>query len=299
MRNCMKTALNILALLILTLRCFGQTDSISKKGFYIPKNIIECNQQLDKTLGKKAKDKLKKVDENRLDKVNGFFIISEWFDTDSTRLANYFKDYSIIDWEERDLLIILSYHRQLNGKSFDINYETQKFNHKRDSVKLLREAEYKVNIKADSIDGVFIPTDLNSCFVQLDKLLNDTLKQNIRSKKTEIDLAEYHFGLGLWMRNNWGLWGGSRLQVYFQNKNVKHPDNMSGLILVAYNKYLNGQAIDVDSLIKDENLRQEEFMKNVNVLPAIKFADSKKFYSKEYKRFLRTKRITDIDVYDW
>jgi hypothetical protein len=295
----MKTALNILALLILTLRCFGQTDSISEKGFYIPKNIIECNQQLDKTLGKKAKDKLKKVDENRLDKVNGFFIISEWFDTDSTRLANYFKDYSIIHWEERDLLIILSYHRQLNGKSFDINYETQKLNLKRDSVNLLREAEYKVNIKADSIDGVFIPTDLNSCFVQLDKLLNDTLKQNIRSKKTEIDLAEYHFGLGLWMRNNWGLWGGSRLQVYFQNKNVKHPDNMSGLILVAYNKYLNGQTIDVDSLIKEENLRQEEFMKNVNVLPSIKFTDSKKFYSKEYKRFLRTKRIIDIDVYDW
>jgi len=295
----MKIALNILALLILTLRCFGQTDSISEKGFYIPKNIIECNQQLDKTLGKKAKDKLKKVDENRLDKVNGFFVISEWFDTDSTRLANYFKDYSIIDWEERDLLIILSYHRQLNGKSFDINYETQKLNHKRDSVNLLREAEYKVNIKADSIDGVFIPTNLNSCFVQLDKLLNDTLKQNIKSKKTEIDLAEYHFGLGLWMRNNWGLWGGSRLQVYFQNKNVKHPDNMSGLILVAYNKYLNGQTIDVDSLIKEENLRQEEFMKNVNVLPPIKFTHSKKFYSKEYKRFLRTKRITDIDVYDW
>lgn len=299
MRNCMKTLLNILGLLILTLRCYGQTDSISEKGFYIPKNIIECNQQLDKALGKNAKEKLKQVNENRLDKVNGFFIIGEWFETDSTRLANYFKDYSIIDWEERDLLIILSYHRQLNSKSFDINYETQKLNHKRDSVKLLTESEYKINIKADSIDGVFIPTDLNSCFIQLDKLLNDTLKQNIKSKETEIDLAEYHFGLGLWMRNNWGLWGGSQLQVYFQNKNVNHPDNMSGLILVGYNKYLNGKTIDVDSLIKDENQRQEAFMKNVNVLPPIKFTDSKKFYSKKYKRFLRTKRITDIDVYDW
>ena len=200
MRNCMKTVLNILGFLILTLRCYGQTDSISEKGFYIPKNIIECNRQLDKTLGKSAKDKLKQVNENRLTKVNGFFIIGEWFGTDSTRLANYFKDYSIIEWEERDLLIILSYHRQLNGKSFDINTESQKLNHKRDSLKLLREAEYKINITADTIDGVFIPTDLSSCFIQLDKLLNDTIKQNIKNKQTELDLSEYHFDLGLWMR---------------------------------------------------------------------------------------------------
>ena len=299
MRNCMKTVLNILGLLILTLKCYGQTASISEKGFYVPKNIIECNQQLDKTLGKKAKEKLKHVDENRLNKVNGFFIIGEWFDTDSTRLAKYFKDYSITDWEERDLLIILSFHRQLNGKSFDINYETQKLNHKRDSLKLLREIEYKINIKSDTIDGVFIPKDLNSCFFELDKLLNDTIKQDIKNKQTEIDLAEYHMGLGRWMRNNWGLWAGSRLQLYFINKKVTHPDNMSGIILVGYNEHLNGKTVEPDSLILEEKRRQEEFMKNVNALPPIKCADSKKFYSKEYKRFLRTKKINDIDVYDW
>ena len=65
----MKTAFNILVIFILTLKCYGQSDSISEKGFYIPKNIIECNQQLDKTIGKQAKVKLKQVDENRLDKV--------------------------------------------------------------------------------------------------------------------------------------------------------------------------------------------------------------------------------------
>lgn len=299
MRNCMKIVLNILGLLILTLKCYGQNVSISENGFYIPKNIIECNQQLDKTLRKEAIEKLKQVDENRLNRVNGFFIIGEWFDTDSTRLAKYFKDYSITDWQERDLLIILSYHRQLNSKPFDINFETEKINHKRDSLKIQREIEYKININSDSIDGVFIPKDLNSCFFELDKLLSDTIKQDIKNKPTEIDLAEYHMGLGRWMRNNWGLWGGSRLQLYFINKNVTHPDNMSGIILVGYNKYLNGQTIDADSLIKEEKLRQEEFMKNVNILPPIKLADSKKFYSKEYKRFLRTRKINDIDVYDW
>jgi hypothetical protein len=295
----MKKSLNILAFFILTLPCVGQSDSISEKGFYIPKNITECNQQLEKTLGKKAKAKFMQVDENRLDKVNGFFIIGEWFDNDSTRLANYFKQFSITDWNERDLLILLSYQRQLNGKSFNLNNEIQKLNHNRDSLKLQREAEYKKNIIADTIDGIYIPPDLNSCFMQLDKLLNDTIKQDIKSKQTKIDLADYHFGLGLWMRNNWGLWGGSRLQVYFRNKDITHPDNMSGIILVGYNKYLNGKVIDADSLIYVEKKRQEEFMQNLKILPEIKFEDNKNYYSKEYRRFLRTKKINIIDVYNW
>lgn len=213
--NWMKTALCILIFLILTLKSYAQPDSISEKGFYIPKNINECNQELDKTLGKRAKAQIKQVDENCLDKVNGFFIIGEWFNHDSTRLANYFKQFSIADWQERDLLIILSYHRQLNSKPFDIKSESQKLNNKRDSIKLLTEAAYKINITADTIDGTYIPSDLNCCFMQLDKLLNDTIKQGIKSEQKEFYLTEYHMELGRWIRNNWGLWSGSRLQVYF------------------------------------------------------------------------------------
>jgi hypothetical protein len=42
------------------------------------------------------------------------------------------------------------------------------------------------------------------------------------------------------MRNNWGLWGGSRLQKYFTEKGVGHPDEMSSVILFFYWDWLQG-----------------------------------------------------------
>jgi hypothetical protein len=47
-------------------------------------------------------------------------------------------------------------------------------------------------------------------------------------------MAVYHFSLGMWMRNNWGLWHGSRLSEYFNEHGVHHPDDMSGIILSSY-----------------------------------------------------------------
>lgn len=292
----MKTTINILSLLILTLSSFGQTDSTSVKGFYIPQNLSECNQQLNKTLTPKATNRFKKVDENLLNHINGFYIITEWLDTDSSRLTKYFKFYSIEDWQEISLLILLSYHRQLNNKPFDINYESQKLNHKRDSIKIFGENEYKNNIISDNIDGVFIPKDLNSCYFELDKLLNDTIKQEIKNKQTNNDLYDYHMGLGSWIRNNWGLWAGSRLQQYFIHNKVTHPDDMSHIVIVGYNKYLNGKQMEQESLIQEEIARQAEEMNAMIIHQPFALVVKKKFYSKNYKRFLRTKKIRKIEV---
>ena len=44
----------------------------------------------------------------------------------------------------------------------------------------------------------------------------------------------------MWLRNNWGLWSGSRLERYFYARGVYHPDNMSGAILEYYYDYLHG-----------------------------------------------------------
>jgi len=45
----------------------------------------------------------------------------------------------------------------------------------------------------------------------------------------------------MWLRNNWGLWGGSRLQQYFFEKEIKDPDRMSSIILSHYYNYLQGR----------------------------------------------------------
>ena len=54
----------------------------------------------------------------------------------------------------------------------------------------------------------------------------------------------------MWIRNNWGLWKGSRLSKFFNEKGIYHPDDMSGIILDSYYRYLTGQEITLSEQIK-------------------------------------------------
>ena len=52
-------------------------------------------------------------------------------------------------------------------------------------------------------------------------------------------------GLGMWIRNNWGINGGSRLSKYFHNREVGTKrgfgnDEISGIIIEEYIKWLKG-----------------------------------------------------------
>jgi hypothetical protein len=101
-----------------------------------------------------------------------------------------------------------------------------------------REA-YKKRVAADSINGLYIPKNLEECFVELNKTLKKKYIDVIKNLKSRDETILYHHGLGTWIRNNWGFWGGSRLQQYLLKKGIKHPDSMSALILEYYYDWLN------------------------------------------------------------
>ena len=103
-----------------------------------------------------------------------------------------------------------------------------------------KHAAYQLRLVADSIDGVYIPRNLEESFHVLDTMLSAKNIQLIRSLPERDAMSQFHFGLGMWLRNNWGLWGGSRLQQYFLQRGVEHPDNMSGILLEYYYDYLHG-----------------------------------------------------------
>ena len=77
-------------------------------------------------------------------------------------------------------------------------------------------------------------------FHVLDTMLHPYDRNAIKAESRD-GMSKYHFSLGLWMRNNWGLWGGSRLQTYLSHRGLYHPDNMSGEVLRFYNDYLWGR----------------------------------------------------------
>ncbi|HAH51591.1 MAG TPA: hypothetical protein DCL80_10140 [Balneola sp.] len=95
------------------------------------------------------------------------------------------------------------------------------------------------------IDGTYIPRNLNEAIVEIDKDLNDSLKTVFKNQTEEEFTTQSHFGTGLYIRNEWNLWGGSRLSRYFNRKDIFHPDDMSGIILTSYHRHLTGKEINL------------------------------------------------------
>lgn len=106
------------------------------------------------------------------------------------------------------------------------------------------EEAYKQRLVADSINGLYIPKNIEECFIQLNKLLKTKDIETIKNLKNRSETIMYHHGFGTWLRNNWGLWGGSRLQQYLLGKGLNHPDDMSATILEYYYDWLHGQNED-------------------------------------------------------
>lgn len=112
------------------------------------------------------------------------------------------------------------------------------------------EIEYQQRIRQDSIDHIYIPANIEDCFKQLNMLLSYTERKEFTAKSEERVIGVYHMGLGLWMRNNWGLWRGSRLSSYFNELGVTHPDNMSSVIITSYHRHLNGKDLKLEEQLR-------------------------------------------------
>ncbi|WP_282016573.1 DUF6794 domain-containing protein [Marinifilum flexuosum] len=107
-----------------------------------------------------------------------------------------------------------------------------------------------VRYTTDTIRGVYIPKDLEDCFRRINEFWADSTKTEIKSWTEDEFTGRTHIGFGRWMRNNWQLWGGSRLSKYFNEKGVSHPDDMTGIILDSYHRHLNGKEIALEKQIE-------------------------------------------------
>jgi len=100
--------------------------------------------------------------------------------------------------------------------------------------------------KQDSINGIYIPIDMEDCLKQLDSFWNDSIKSEIKKMSLKDFTGQAHHGIGMWIRNNWGLWVSSRLTKYFNSFGFTQPDDMSGAILELYYRKLDGEDIHLE-----------------------------------------------------
>ncbi len=66
----------------------------------------------------------------------------------------------------------------------------------------------------------------------------------------DTQVSDYHFGLGLWARNEWGLWHGSQLAKWFNERGIHHADDMSAIVVESFRRNLNGDDLNLEGQIK-------------------------------------------------
>ena len=84
-----------------------------------------------------------------------------------------------------------------------------------------------------------IPTTVRQAFRILDGMLTDEEKLNALTKSRFDFAGEEHFGLGLWIRNNW-IYGDEKGIGLFAKEEYlfQHPDSLSNNFLERYHDHL-------------------------------------------------------------
>ena len=106
--------------------------------------------------------------------------------------------------------------------------------------KFLKPRPFKINDK--------IPKTVEECVQQM--LTWGGSIDEFKAKSEADAVASTHHSVGQWIRNEWGLWTGSQLKDYFSDQGIKHPDEMSGIIIRAFHRHLNGKPLNVESEIE-------------------------------------------------
>ena len=82
------------------------------------------------------------------------------------------------------------------------------------------------------------PKNLTECIQMLDKNLKTEDKDYIKTLTEDEFFMESHFTIGMGIRNEWIRGGNPELVTFFLDQGVKHPDDMSAMILTSYYRHL-------------------------------------------------------------
>ena len=93
------------------------------------------------------------------------------------------------------------------------------------------------------------PKNLTECIQMLDKNLKKQDKEYIKTLTEDEFFMERHFTVGMCIRKEWIRCGNPELVKLFSDEGIKHPDDMSAMILTSYYRYLLEKEIDFEGQI--------------------------------------------------
>jgi hypothetical protein len=120
--------------------------------------------------------------------------------------------------------------------------------------------EFKKRLTLEKINNIYIPKNLHECMLELDKILNFENKRQLKEAKNVWEFNSHMGGLGMWLRNNWGINGGSRLSKYFDQRLIEKVafvnDEISEIIIRQYIIWLKGDKKAWEKWEKENPIRK-------------------------------------------
>jgi hypothetical protein len=95
------------------------------------------------------------------------------------------------------------------------------------------------------LKGIF-QRPVQECLTYLEQKLDSDELEKIKNHSDK-DLYLLHFGLGMWIRNNLGLWEDSALSLWLSYHGIDFADDISGVIINCFWRYLNGLPVDTEN----------------------------------------------------
>jgi hypothetical protein len=126
------------------------------------------------------------------------------------------------------------------------------------------EQQYQERIRKETLNGVYIPKNLEEAMVELDKRVSSEARLKFKALPEDSVCMIMHNRLGQWMILNWGFYGGSRLSNYLRSAGVTFPDDMADFLILAYHRRQNGKPIGIKELATDfRDRRKKEYQEKM------------------------------------
>lgn len=248
-----------------------------------PKNLKEAVLELRQTVSDSLKNLILSYDNENIKEISypwggDFKTVYNWTEKDnhSSRIKKYLEKRGVSFHQIEVILIAFKDFENYN------KIDEEKILYPFQIIENKWKKEDEDRFLVDSLRDTYIPKNLEDCFTQIDKIWDDSIRNEIKNWSEDEFSNRTHFGFGKWLRNNWQLWGGSRLSKYFNDHGIFHPDDMSGIILKSYHRYLNKKQINFDDQIAYYKKYWEESERNRIQEEKEKLEESK-LYFHEYK----------------
>jgi hypothetical protein len=95
-----------------------------------------------------------------------------------------------------------------------------------------------------------IPKTLEECYLILNNI--EDLDEWLSCNNEKSALVTVHHTIGRWIRNTWGFWQNEKneLVLWFNDNEIKHPDDMSSIILTSFYRYKKGFDINLEEQLE-------------------------------------------------